>query len=129
MSFYGDLQAGAKSTIDALASGSVHVTRVTSALPDPAASYDALPAETTQAWDANCVVTGVEAEYVDGDAVQADDLQIICSPFAFQGGALVNFEPKITDTFTIDGKVHRCVKIQRIPANGTAVCFMVFVKS
>jgi hypothetical protein len=128
--FYTGLRAGIKNLLsdDGVKSCVVTVTRITSAV--PAANTDWVePVVTSNVYSMDAVVVGVEQDYVDGDLVSADDLQIIAPPYAKLLGVEQLFEPKATDEFTIDGVVHVCNKIERIPGSGTAVAFFIFVKS
>lgn len=132
MGVYDTLAAGALKTILALASDTVRFRRVTSGNLEPDADFDpdAEP-ESTQV-DVRAVTVGVEQEYVDGDVVQADDLQVIMPPQGtdVDSEATVAFDPQITDELLIGGKTHRINKIERIPASGNPpVCYMVFCKS
>jgi hypothetical protein len=128
--FYTSLRAGIKSLLsdDGVKSCVVTVTRVTSANQEPDADW-ASSTPTTLVYTMDAVVVGVEQEYVDGDLVKADDLQVICPPYATRLETEASFEPRITDEFSIDGVTHVANKIERIPASGTAVAFFIFVKS
>jgi hypothetical protein len=128
--FYSSLRAGVKDLIsdDGVKSCVVTVTRITSANQSPSADWVA-STQTSDVYSMDAVVVGVEQEYVDGDLVKADDLQIIAPPYATLNGTEQLFEPKSTDEYTIDGVVHVCNKIERIPASGTATAFFIFVKS
>lgn len=126
--FYIALQAGIKKTVQALQSTTVTVTRQTSALQDPLTEFTP-QAPTQDSYIVDAVVTGVEQDYVDGDLVQADDLQIVLHAYAKLLGVEQLWEPQITDEYSIDGKIHRANKIERVPASGPAVCYMIFVKS
>jgi hypothetical protein len=128
--FYASLRAGIKDLISdaGLKSCVVTVTRITSAV--PAANTDYTPGSvTSNVYSMDAVVIGVEQEYVDGDLVSADDLQIIAPAYATLNGVESLFEPKTTDEYTIDGVVHVCNKIERIPSSGTATAFFIFVKA
>jgi hypothetical protein len=124
--FYNSLRAGVKSLISdaGVKSCVVTVTRITSAVPAANTDYTA-----SSVYSMDAVVIGVEQDYVDGDLVSADDLQVIAPAYATLNGVEQLFEPKTTDEYTIDGVVHVCNKIERVPASGTATAFMIFVKS
>ena len=54
---------------------------------------------------------------------------LICDAFRIVGGNKQVFEALMTDEYVLDGESQRVSKIQRIPANGIAVTFLIFVKS
>jgi hypothetical protein len=125
--FYESLQAGTKSLLSDLQSTTVTVQRVTSSVPSADSDYSA-GSVTRDSYTMPGVVMGVEQEYVDGELVKADDLQIIVSPFATKNGTEQTFEPLISDEFSINSKVHVANKIERVPAAGTPVVYLIFVK-
>ena len=129
MSFYTELRAGVVDIASALKSSTLTVTRLTTSLQDPTAEFAVDADAESDVYTLDAVVIGVEAEYIDNNLVHADDLQIIVSAYATKESVSALFEPAITDEYSIGGQVHRCVKIERIPADGTATCFLIFVKS
>lgn len=113
---------------NSLKTSDITITRVTSALPAPDAEFaEATPDSDTYTMKA--AVIGVEQDYVDGELVMADDLQIIAPAYATKDGVEAIFKPLTTDEFSIDGVIHRANKIEAFPASGVVAAYMIFVKS
>lgn len=66
-------------------------------------------------------VQGVSAEYVDGETVQATDLELTASVF--------DQEPVMSGKFRIDGQVMQTIRIMQKPAAGTVVVWKVIVRA
>lgn len=123
--------------------GTVTLTRTTRAAPADATPW--IPgAATLDVYDLDVVVKtistirGAGAKYADGTVVLASDLWVITSPKArhtmhagspVDGSPVVDLEPEMTDTITIDGSVKTIKEITPMRAAGAAVRFNVFVAS
>jgi len=127
MSFYDEMALAAKDIIHGFKTGTVQLKRQTSALLEPDAPYT--PSSSTyNVYDLEAAVLGVSADYVDGEMVKYDDLQVYTSPFFWLNGTEVQIEPQMSDELSIDGVIHRINKIERVPAAGTVSAFFIFVK-
>jgi hypothetical protein len=126
--FYEEMAIATQEIVHDFQTGIVQLKRRTSTLQDPDVAY--LPsAATYDVYDLEAVVLGVEAEYVDGELIKFDDLEVITSPFFKLNGTQILLEPQMGDELSIGDEIHRIVKIERVPATGTASAFFIFVKS
>ncbi|HEV8077508.1 MAG TPA: hypothetical protein VGP45_03895 [Marinobacter sp.] len=83
-------------------------------------SYAPQPGAPTYFTMPGAVCRGVEAQYVqEGDISQADQ-QVTASVFGT--------EPEISDKLEVDGDLREIIKVERIPAAGTLVCWKIFIK-
>lgn len=129
MSLYDTLRASVVKMMPGFATGIITLKRINAgAISAPEVAWTP-PTTTYDVYTLHASAFGVSQEYVDGELVTADDLMIVTSPVALLNGSKVSIEPKISDELLVDGVLHRINKIERIPAAGTAVLFMVFVKS
>lgn len=128
MSFYDDMARAAQEIIRDFQTGTVQLKRTISTESNPEEPWT--PTSVThEIYDLEAAVMGVQADYVDGEMIKYDDLQVYTSPFFLLNGSEVKIEPQMSDELTIDGIVHRINKIERVPAAGTASAFFIFVKS
>lgn len=84
----------------------------------------------TAVYTLDAVARGVTAGQVDGTLILASDLMIIASPKArMANGAIVELEPRTSDTLTVDGAAKVIKKVQQVPAAGPAASYRIFVAS
>lgn len=85
------------------------------------------PATTTYVLDG--YVSGDVSKYADGTSILASDLMVVASPKATLDGVVVDIEPRMTDTLTIDGHVRAIKRVRPSPAAGAPALFRIFVAS
>jgi len=132
VSFWDEMRAGANSTVEALQSTTLRIVRSTTVLQDPEDEYTPAVDPTNEQYDLAVVVTGVTKEYVDNELVIGSDKMIIADAYASLVGEDGNaapalFEHSIKDNYVLGGITQRVKKIERIPADGPAVMFLVFI--
>lgn len=109
--------------------GTVTLTRVTPAAPDPATPWTP-GGPTTEVYDLDARLDGVTADMIDGTTITATDLVAITSPKArAAGGTVVDIVPTVSDVLTIDGKDKVIKRVVAYPAAGPAALFHIFVAS
>jgi hypothetical protein len=114
--------------------GTVTLTRETPAADDPTKPWlQGEPTLDVYALDAR--VDGVLADYIDGTTVVASDEMAIASPKARHtlhdgeaaDGAVVEIEPRMSDTLQVDGEERAVKAIRAIPAAGPAAMFHIII--
>lgn len=129
MSFWDSMRAGATATVDALQSTVVRVVRNVALKQDPDAEYDPQTPDLEE-YDIPCVSTGVSEEYEKNELVIGSNKMLICEVYAVKVGGTGErelFEPTSSDEFVLTGKTQRVKHIERIPADGPAVLFLIFI--
>lgn len=117
MTFYADMQAAASEILADYEQGAITYTAPGATSGDPWNPSEA--AGTSYTLDA--VAKGVESRYVDGTYVLASDTQVTAAVF----GA----EPSPDGSLSIDGRERQIVRVEQIPAAGTAVAWRIFCRS
>lgn len=110
-----------------LSTGTVTLTRVTRADPDPSTPWKPGAVTSTAVYTLDARADGTAGEYADGSTVLAADRMVIASPRATLNGAAVEIIPEMTDTLTIEGEANVIKRIDAVPAAGAAVRFHIFV--
>lgn len=118
MTFYGKMQGIATGLLTKYGQGTVTMTKVTQTnASDPWIVGSASEvSETLQA-----TVRRVEQKYVDGTVIVGTEDQIVF--------AVPQIAPDMTCKFSIDGVERVLVDIRPLPAAGTPVAYIAFVKS
>ena len=128
MSFYDDMALAAKDIIAGFKTGDVKLYRRTTAAPAPELPWN--PAlQAYEVYDLEAVVMGVTEKYLLDSQVKASDLLLSTSPFFKLNGQEVQIEPGMDDEISIGGTHKSIVKIERVPATGTASAFFIVLKS
>jgi hypothetical protein len=69
----------------------------------------------------NAVAKGVEQKYLADGYISASDIQVTSAVFGI--------EPTLSDKIEMNNKLHEIVSIKRIPASGSVIAWLIFVKS
>ena len=69
----------------------------------------------------NAVAKGVEQKYLADSYISASDIQVTSAVFGI--------EPTLSDKIEMNNKLHEIVSIKRIPASGSVIAWLIFVKS
>ncbi len=117
--------------------GSVTLTRAALGTIDETKPWIVPAADAVDVYALAARVDGVGAEDINGTTILATDLVVIASPKATHtltdgepaDGAIVDIEPKMTDTLQIDGATKTIKHIDPTPAAGSAAVFRIFVAS
>lgn len=110
-------------------SGAVTLIRSTPGTPDPSTPWTP-GAPTLDVYNLDARVDGVTDDDLKDTSVVATDLVLIASPKATDAnGAIVDIDPQMSDTITIDGAAKVVKKIEAVPAAGPAARFHIFVAS
>lgn len=108
--------------------GTITLTRTTPGTPNPSTPW--IPGTpTTTAYTLDARADGVLAEYVNETTILATDRMVIASPKALLDGVVVDIEPQMTDTLSIDGDAVVVKQIRAIPAAGPAAMFHIVIAS
>lgn len=110
-------------------SGTVTLVRATAGAPDADTPW--VPgAPSLDVYTLDARVDGVTADHLVDTSIVATDLVVIASPKATaSSGAVVDIEPRMTDTLQIGGVPKAIKKIEAVPAAGPAARFNLFVAS
>lgn len=119
MTFYEEMQGVASELLGEFAQGVIVLTKPGTSSPganpwDPPVTTD--PVEYTL----KATAKPVEEQFINGTTIFATDIEVTAADF---GGDL-----NPSDTMMIDGKAVTIVKVMRIPAAGTLVCWKVIVR-
>ena len=117
MTFYNDLRNVASGLLQEFSQGTVEVGRPVTVT---GANEWSPPATSVQWTRINAVARGVSQRYVDGVNILATDLQITADMGAYS--------PQAGDRIRIDGVPASVLRIERIPAAGTAIAYRLFVR-
>ncbi|WP_435170822.1 hypothetical protein [Falsirhodobacter sp. 1013] len=116
---YERAAATAKRLLTGAQQGVVVLSREVPGQADPAKPW--VPVQpTVQAEGLTAIVKGVSAAFVDGTAVLASDLEVLCVPPAMDAA--------VTDTIIIDGKRGAIVRVTPIPAAGVPAVLRLIVR-
>ncbi|MDB6454700.1 hypothetical protein [Falsirhodobacter sp. 20TX0035] len=116
---YARAAATAKRLLTGAQQGVVVLSREVPGQVDPAKPW--VPVQlTVQTEGLTATVKGVSAAFVDGTAVLASDLEVLCVPPAMG--------VDVTDTIIIDGKRAAIVRVTPIPAAGQAAVLRLIVR-
>ena len=114
---YGRMQSTASKLLTNFNQGDIKLIKVTDGT-GPA--YDpGDPVETP--YDLNGTVRGVAAKYVDNTLIRATDLQVTAAVHATE-------VPTLKDKLSIDGTKYDIIKIIKVPAAGTTITNIIFVR-
>ena len=130
MGVYDDLRASSVEVINELMTGQVTVTRATAVVAAPESEFN--PADVPTAslvYVANACSFGITEEYMDDKSLVGDEIVCIASPVWYKDGAQAAFEPRVKDSCSINGEAHTCVKIERVPRDGTAVVWLLYLRA
>jgi len=81
---------------------------------------DPQPAAPTYTTMPGAVCRGVESQYVQDGYISQSDQQVTASIFGV--------DPTNADKIEVDGVLREIIKVERIPASGTLVCWKIFIK-
>ena len=117
MAFYDEMQVIAGDLLAEFNQGASSEQVITST---PAANEWDLPSESVAEMVLDAVASGVSSKYVDGVNILATDLQMTISAVGWTATAGMNIK--------IDGAAVTVLRVDQIPAMGTAVAWRVFVR-
>lgn len=129
MGVYDDLRASSVEVINELMTGQVTVTRSTATVPSPETEFNPAAGPSPDVYVANACTFGITEEYMDDKSLVGDELMCIASPIWFKAGVQAAFEPKVQDSFAIAGEAHTCVKLERVPRDGTATLWLLYLRA
>lgn len=113
---YTDLQGVASEILSEFQQGTVRYIHPGA---DTGTAYDPQPG-TPVPYDLDATVRGVSAQYIQEGYISASDLQVTASVFGR--------EPTLEGVVEIDGREHQIIRIDPVPAAGTAVIWRIFCK-
>ena len=117
MSIYDEMQQVAKDVFGEFKQGVIQYVKITKGsgpVDDPGPSSDTL-------YTINATATGVTMKYVNMNLAVASDLQI---PAPVDN----RYTPDIKDAVTVDGVRHKIIHIDRKPAAGTPVLYILIIR-
>ena len=130
MGIYDDLRASSVEVINELMTGQVTVTRSTTVVAAPEGEFNPAAVPTNPlVYVANACSFGITEEYMDDKSLVGDEVVCIASPVWYKDAVVANFIPRVKDICTIDGEAHTCVKIERVPRDGTAVVWLLYLRA
>lgn len=110
-------------------SGAVTLVRTTTGTPGADTPWEP-GAPSLDVFTLDARVDGVTDDHLADGAIVATDLVVIASPKATNSnGAVVDFDPRMTDVLRIDGAAKSIKKIEAVPAGGPPARFNIFVAS
>lgn len=117
MGIYEDTQAVAQDVLGEFKQGVIQYVKITKGsgpVDDPGAS-------TPSNYTINATASGVSMKYVNMNLAVASDLQIIAP-------VDIRYTPDVKDAVIIDGVRYKIVHIEKKPAAGTAVAYLMIVR-
>lgn len=130
MSVYDDLRSSSVEVINELMTGQITVTRSTTVVATPESEFDPGATPTSPlVYVANACSFGITEEYMDDKSLVGDEILCIVSPVWYKDAVVAEFTPRVKDSCTINGEAHTCVKIERVPRDGVAVVWLLYLRA